>query len=45
MVRGRKGATMNQADLMQRLVEGAGLTQPQAAQVLRVLLESIQLAL
>jgi nucleoid DNA-binding protein len=36
---------MNQADLVRRMAEGAGLTQPQAAQVLRVLLESILLAL
>lgn len=36
---------MNQADLVRRMAESAGLTQPQAAQALRVLLESILLAL
>jgi nucleoid DNA-binding protein len=35
---------MNQTDRVRQMTQGAGLTQPQAAQALRVFLESLQLA-
>jgi DNA-binding protein HU-beta len=36
---------MNQAHLVRRMAQGTRITQPQAAQVLRIVMESMQIAL